>query len=289
MRINIRIEDLKRLRFGLDSKRVKAKKELLALAILMKGKHSNGAILRLSKNYIRKNFGVGKEKAERLIRQMCESDMFTVADDARHGGLRVQVASFRDKTTKRKKSRKGRLYRSDDVCLLEFAEDSTLKDIYNLINEKLMLLPISSATRKDSLRKGEGKISSCCVADSVSVTTKAFAKTIGMGMASVSRIKKSLLKKEVISSTYAERHSVDLRNKVEADNLLKRFGKHKFTFTFGDFGYVLIPCKYSIIAHDGESFFYHKFFNYKSRNDVRNNLANQSNEKRNKYALMVED
>lgn len=287
--INIRIEDLKRLRFGLDSKQVKAKKELLALAILMKGKHSNGAILRLSKNYIRKNFGVGKVKAERLMGQMRESDMFTVADDARHGGLRVQVATFRDKTTKRKKSRKGRLYRSDDVCRFTFSEDSSLKDIYNLINEKLMLLPISSANRKDCLRKGGDKNPSCSVANPVSVTMRAFAKTIGMGVASVSRIKKRLLEREVITSTYAEKHSADLRNKVEADRLLMRLGKHGFTYTYGDFGYVLIPCKYSIVAHDGESIFYHKMFNYKSSNDVKNQKANPSGGRRGKYAFMVED
>lgn len=287
--INIRIDDLKRLHHGVDSRQVKARKELLALAILMKGKHSNGAILRLSRKYLRKNFGIGDAKAKRLIQQMMESDLFTVRDDFKRGGLHVQVSSFRDKVSRRKKSRKGRLYRSDDVCRFTFSEDSNLKDIYNLINEKLMLLPISSANRKDCLRKGEAKTSSCSVANPVSVTTRAFAKTIGMGVASVSRIKKRLLGKEVITSTYAEKHSADLRNEFEAERLLQRLGKHKFTYTYGDFGYVLIPCKYSIVAHDGEGIFYHKMFNYKSSNGVKNRKANMGGGRRSQYSFMVEN
>ena len=54
VRLNIRIEDLKRAKTGLDSKQIKARKELLALAMWFKVQHSNGAILRVTKAYLRK-------------------------------------------------------------------------------------------------------------------------------------------------------------------------------------------------------------------------------------------
>lgn len=286
VRLNIRIEDLKRARTGLDCKQIKARKELLALAMWFKVQHSNGAILRVTKAYLRKNAGIGKGKAVRLIQQMKESDLFTIALQG-DGSYRVWVGSFHDKLTRRKKSHKGRRYREDDVCLFEFEKDCKLKDIYNAINDRLMLLPISAAIRKESLRKGGEKSPSCSVANPVQVTTKAFAKTVGMGVGSVSRIKKRLVGGGVIASTYAEKHSADLRNEKEAELLLQRLGKRDFTYRYGDFGYVLIPCSYSIIAHNGERFFFHKFTNYKSSNEVRNLKANRS--ARNKYSFMQFD
>lgn len=286
IRLNIRIEDLKRAKTGLDSKQIKARKELLALAMWFKIQHSNGAILRVTKAYLRKNAGIGKDKAERLIQQMKESDLFTIIQQS-DGSYRVWVGTFRDKLTKRKMSRKGRKYREDDVCLFEFEKDCKLKDIYNAINDRLMLLPISAAARKESLRKGEEKSSSCFVANPVQVTTRAFAKTIGMGMGSVSRIKKRLVGRGVIASTYAEKHMADLRNEKEAERLLQRLGKRDFTYRYGDFGYVLIPCSYSIVAYNGAKFFYHKFTNYKSSNEVRNLKANRST--KNPYAFMQFD
>lgn len=286
VRLNIRIEDLKRAKTGLDSKQIKARKELLALAMWFKVQHSNGAILRVTKAYLRKNAGIGKDKAERLIQQMKNSDLFTIIQQG-DGTYRVWVGTFHDKQTKRKKSRRGRRYREDDVCLFEFEKDCKLKDIYNAINERLMLLSISAANRKESLRKGGEKSSSCSVANPVQVTTKAFAKTVGMGVGSVSRIKKRLVGRGVIASTYAEKHSTDLRNKKEAELLLQRLGKRDFTYRYGDFGYVLIPCSFSIIAHDGTRFFCHKFTNYKSSNEVRNLKANRS--VRNRYSFMQFD
>lgn len=286
VRLNIRIEDLKRARTGLDGKQIKARKELLALAMWFKVQHSNGAILRVTKAYLRKNAGIGKDKAERLIQQMKESDLFTVVQQ-NDGSYRVWVGPFRDKLTRRKKSRKGRRYREDDVCLFEFEKDCKLKDIYNAINDRLMLLPISAANRKESLRKGGEKSPSCSVANPVQVTIKAFAKTVGMGVGSVSRIKKRLVGGGVITSTYAEKHSADLRNEKEAELLLQRLGKRNFTYRYIDFGYVLIPCSYSIITHNGERLFFHRFTNYKSSNEVRNLKANRG--KNNKYSFMQLD
>lgn len=286
VRLNIRIEDLKQAKLGFDGKQIKAKKELLALAMWFKVQHSNGAILRVTKAYLRKHAGIGKDKAERLIAQMKENDLFTVIRQ-NDGAYRVWVGSFHDKLTKRKKSRKGRKYREDDVCLFEFEKDCKLKDIYYAINDRLMLLPISAATRKESLRKGGDNNSPCSVANPVRITTRTFAKTIGMGIGSVSRIKKRLVKGEVLVSTYAERHSADLRNENEAKRLLQRMGRRGFTYTYGDFGYVLIPCSYSIIASNGDMFFYHKFTNYKSRNEFRNLKANRGKE--NLYAFMQFD
>ena len=134
---------------------------------------------------------------------------------------------------------------------------------------------------------GGEKSSSCSVANPVQVTTLAFAKTIGMGIGSVSRIKKRLVDRGVIASTYAEKHMTDLRNEKEAERLLQRLGKRDFTYRYGDFGYVLIPCSYSIIAYNGDKFFCHKFTNYKSKNDVRNLMSNR--DVKNPYTFMQFD
>lgn len=210
-------------------------KELLALAVWMKMQHSNSVIWNVTSSKLRKQLHIGKDKADRLIRDMKDSDLFSV------NGSIVVVSSFRDCTTKW--TRKGRVYHGAMVCKFEVGEYS-LKELYNLINEKLFEFQICAAEHKDCCVKEHNQTSSS--AKGKAITFKQFQKALSMGSGSVSRIKKRLIQSEKISSTVMELHSFDLRNEEEKKRILQRTGKQKENFTIGDLGFVVLPCSYSI-------------------------------------------
>lgn len=274
--LNIPNEILKQVAHGGDYKAIKERKELLALAIWFKVNHSNSSILNVSKYNLMKWLRIGKIKAKRLIAQMKESDNFTVKGTG-VGTYHVWVASFHDKADKRR-GKDGRIYRAENCCLFEVDKNYSLKDIYALINEKLMLLPISSASRKDGFVEANKKKNPRCVANPVRITLNAFASTIGMSRGSVSTLKKKLIGKGVFAAKPAEKHMTDLRNAALAAQMLLSLGVADFTYRYGDFGYVLIPCSYSITDVKGTGY-KHRFYNYKSRNEYRNALCNPKKRK----------
>ena len=106
--INVNIELMKRFS---STKRMK---ELLALAIWFKMQHSNSVIWNVTTFKLRKGLHIGNVKAERLIQDMKDSDLFSVEGD------KVVVSSFRDHTTKFTK--KGREYHGSKVCKFEVRE-----------------------------------------------------------------------------------------------------------------------------------------------------------------------
>lgn len=209
-------------------------KELLAVAIWMKMQHSNSVVWNVTASKLRKQLGIGKAKADRLIRDMKDSDLFSV------NGNIVVVSSFRDKTAKI--TRKGTIYRGAMVCRFE-AREYSLKELYNLINEKLFEFQVCAAEYKDCLKcstkKGIG-------AKYHAITTIQFGMALNMGSGSVSRIKKRLVAERKIDSTYAQKHSFDMRNELERDRTLLRTGKSKEDFIIGDLGFVVLPCSYSL-------------------------------------------
>jgi len=208
-------------------------KELLATAIWMKMQHSNSVIWDVSVTRLKNELHIGKDKSRRLIRDMRDNDLFTVT------GNRVIVTSFRDHTIKW--TRKGRAYRGAMVCKFEVKE-YTLKELYNLINEKLFEFQICAAEHKDCLLKERKPVS----AKGHAITSKQFGKAINMSVGSVVTIKKRLVGNGRILSTPAEKHSFDKRNEDEKKRVLQRTGKHKEDFYVGDFGFVVLPCSYSI-------------------------------------------
>ncbi len=212
----------------------KSMKELLATAIWMKMQHSNSVIWNVSATRLRKELHIGKEKSKRLIRDMRDNDLFFVA------GNNVMVSSFRDHTIKW--NRKGRVYHGSLVCKFEI-RDYTLKELYNLINEKLFEFQICAAEHKDCLLKEHQKPVS---AKGHAITSRQFSKVINMSVGSVVTIKKRLVSQGRISSTLAEKHSFDKRNEDEKKRVLQSTGKQKEDFTIGDLGFVVLPCSYSI-------------------------------------------
>ncbi len=213
----------------------KSAKELLATAIWMKMQHSNSVIWNITKNRLRKQLHIGKNKAERIIRDMKSDSLFTVTDD------KVTVSTFRDHTIKF--TRKGRTYCGAMVCRFE-VKDYTLKELYNLINEKLFEFQICAAAHKDCFLKEHLKRPTG--AKGHAVTIKQFEEAINMSTGSVVTIKKRLVEKGKISSTPAEKHSFDKRNDKEKESVLRRTGKQKETFSVGDLGFVVLPCCYSV-------------------------------------------
>lgn len=274
--LNVPLDILKQVAHGGDYKAIKERKELLALAMWLKVNHPNSSILNVSKNNLVKWLSIGKIKAKRLIAQMIECDKFTLKETG-VGTYHVWVASFHDKANIRR-GKNGRKYRSETCCLFEIDKNSSLKDIYALINEKLMLLPISSASRKDGFVEAKKQKNSRCVANHVHITLKAFAATIGMSRGSVSTLKKKLIAKGIMSAKPAEKHMTDLRNAVLAAQMLLSLGVADFTYRYGDFGYVLTPCSYSITDAKGTGY-KHRFYNYKSRNEYRNAVCNPKQRK----------
>lgn len=209
-------------------------KELIAVAIWMKMQHSNSVMWNVSVARLKKELHIGKEKSRRLIRDMRDDDLFSVIRD------KVMVSTFRDHTVRY--TRKGRAYCGAMVCRFE-VKDYTLKELYNLINEKLFEFQICAAEHKDCLLKEHKKPVS---AKGYAITSKQFKEAINMSAGSVVTIKKRLVSRGRISSTYAEMHSFDKRNEDEVKSVLRRTGKQKADFTIGDLGFVVLPCSYSI-------------------------------------------
>jgi hypothetical protein len=225
--INVTIELLRRFS---SSKRMK---ELLAVAIWMKMQHSNSVIWNVSVSRLKNGLHIGKDKSRRLIQDMRGNDLFAMTGD------KVMVSSFRDRTIKR--TRKGWVYHGAMVCKFE-VKDYTLRELYNLINEKLFEFQICAAEHKDCSLKDKKSSS----AKGHAITTKQFGKAINMSIGSVSTIKKRLVGRGRISSTYAEKYSFDVRNKDEKERVLHRTGKKKADYTIGELGFIVLPCSYSI-------------------------------------------
>ena len=212
----------------------KRAKELLAVAIWIKMQHSKGVMWNVTSSFLRKRFHIGKAKADRLIEDMNGSDMFTVDSN------RVAVATFRDHTVKY--TRKGKAYRGAMVCRFAVAE-YTLKDLYNLINEKLFEFQICAAEHKDCLLNDKDKPTG---ARGKAITISQFKKATNMSSGSVSRLKKRLCVASAVSSTLAETRMFDIRNINEVFGTLERAGKKKADFVYGDYGFIILPCRYSV-------------------------------------------
>lgn len=235
----------------------KSMKELLALAMWMKMQHSNSVIWNVSVHRLTTELHIGKTKARRLIHDMKDDDLFSV------NGSSVAVSTFRDHTTKW--TRKGKSYHGAVVCKFEVKE-YTLKELYNLINERLFELQICAAEHKDCFMKDKKETSS---AKGYAITTMQFGEAISMSAGSVSTIKKRLVGKGRINSTLAEKHSFDKRDAEDKRRVLQRTGKKKEDFVIGDFGYVVVPCFYSVANREVSDEFRHRIYG------KQNNIAIQ--------------
>lgn len=254
--INVTIELLKTYSSS------KSMKELLALAIWFKMQHSNSVIWNVTEYKLRKGLRIGRPKAQRLIQDMKDSDLFTI------DGNKVVVSSFRDHTTKW--TRKNKEYHGAMVCKFEVKE-YTMKELYNLINEKLFVYPICAAEHKDCCMKAsdDGKFG----AKGKAITIGQFKKAINMSNGSVSNVKKRLIREGKISSTLAEKHSFDVRNEEETKRTLKRTGKKKADFVVGTLGFIVLACSYSITDRMVSDGFRHLIYGKQNEKVIQKDMS----------------
>ena len=254
--INVTIELLKAYSSS------KSMKELLAVAIWIKMQHSNSVMWNVTEYKLRKGLHICKPKAERLIQDMKDDALFSV------DGNKVVVSSFRDNTIKW--TRKGREYRGAMVCKFE-VKDYSLKELFNLINEKLFEFQICAALHKDCCMKApEGEKVG---AKGKAITIKQFQKALNTSSSSVSRIKKRLIASGKINSTLAEKHSFDIRNEEETKRTLLRTRKHKADFIVGTIGFVVLACSYSIANREVTDGFRHLIYGKQSEKVIQRDMS----------------
>lgn len=212
---------------------------------------------------LRKELRIGKVKAERLIRDMKGDNLFTVTGD------KVVVSSFRDNTIK--KTKKGKVYRGAMVCKFE-VKNYTLKELYNLINEKLFEFQICAAEHKNCCMKAP-KGETVGVSVNNAITIKQFQKALNMGSGSIGRIKKKLISEGRISSTLAEKHSFDIRNEEEKKRTLTRTRKQKADFVIGALGFVVLACSYSIADRAVSDSFRHLIYGKQKETVIQRDMS----------------
>lgn len=254
--LHIKMDLLRQYAYGETSQEVKFRKEVMCFAIWCKMQHSNSVMFQLTKKDLKQRLGIGYQKANKLLKAVKEDDLFQEL-----GNGRFLVKTFRDKN--KKWNKKGGSYQGALVCRVPVNKDFTLKELYSIVNNILYTFVICGA--KDNCFNVASN--SRCV--QMLLTTKKFMKVVNMGRSSISRIKKSLINDGKISSTLAEVHVADIRNEVEKNRTLQRFGRREFTFQKGNLGFIVIPCSYSIEDRDVDDTFMHKIYGYKKKRRVQ--------------------
>lgn len=242
----------------------KRRKELLALAIGCHLLRSNAVIFNFNRFYIRKHFSVGKVKAERLLQDAMDDQLFTFT------GENVSVGSFRDKSVKR--DRRGNEYRSAFVHRFTYDTEKkyTLKELYNLVNDVLTIFPIS-AQEEDCLQHRGGLynrfVPTLCDANSRTLTLRKFSQNNKMSVSSTSRILKRLVANGVLSKEPSRQYAViGSEHIAEIQDCLNHIGRKSFTFRHGSLTYIIVPCLYSIAKRDVGDSFHHKIYNFHRSN-----------------------
>ena len=231
---------------------VKQRKELLCFAMWCKMQHSNSVIFSLTKKDLKQRLGIGYEKAKRLLCGVKEdSELFTLL-----GGGRFIANTFKDK--EKKYDKKGREYRGSLIVKVPVNKNFTLKELYQILNNILYTSVIAGA-ESNSFNVGYHKSSMCA---NKLLTTKKFMKVVGMGMASVSRIKKKLVAAGKINSTAAEVHMADERIEGQKEQILQKYRRRDFTYKVRNTHFLVIPCSYSIADRRISDSFMHRIYDY---------------------------
>lgn len=273
--LNIEVDMMKSFFRGLKGKEAKEKKELVCVLVWLKMQHPNSAILKVNTYMLRKWFGVGQKKAERIYRDILSSDLCTVKKNL-DGSVRVWIHSFKLKA-KKEVSRKGRKYREGMFCKFKAKKNYTLKELYNIVNEMLFTMPISKTEKKgdgeDRLLKSQE--TGCGVANSRPIRLKCLASAIGMSASSAARVRNKLAGDGKIEYTPSRDYSEDERNEERCKILLIRFGVKKPTYKKGSMLHIVEPSRYSIVAERRDRNIRHQFYNYKSSNQDKNRISNR--------------
>ena len=241
--LNIMVELVERYACGYSKVERSKRMTVLSFAIWCKMQHSNSVIFRLGTRRMMDTLHISQPKAKLLLDAIKTDNLFVEQSDGR-----FMVATFKDEAYKRDK--KGRIYKGAKMFTLDVNKEYTLKDIYNRLNELLFLHQIGSQEANSSHVSGNKKSNRLC--RSTFITMKQLQGAVGMSHGSVSGIKKRLIKKGQITSTYAELHMADKRVPRQVRAMLLRFGRKNPTFEVGDNAYVCIPCTYAITNRDAK-------------------------------------
>lgn len=237
--LNIMVELVERYACGYSKVERSKRMTILSFAIWCKMQHNNSVMFSMGTRQLMRTLHISQPKAKLLLNAIKTDELFTEKGDGR-----FMVSSFKDDTIKRDK--RGRIYKGAKMFTLDVNKEYTLKDIYNRLNELLFLYQIGSQEANSSHVSGNKKSNRLC--RSTFITMKQLQGAVGMSHGSVSGIKKRLIKKEQITSTYAELHMADKRVPRQVQAMLLRFGRKNPTFEIGDNAYVCIPCSYAIAS-----------------------------------------
>lgn len=239
----------------------KQRKELFALALKCHIMRTNATIWNFSEYFVRKNLHVGKAKAERLIEDAKFDPLFTFI------GNDVRVGSLRDKTIKqgrRFKNYQGGLVKK---FVFDINHDYTLKELYTLINETLVLFSISAKEEEDCLQQRGGLdnrfVPKSCDANSRTLTLRKLAQNLKMSISSTSRIMKDLANNNIINKQPSRQYAVISSDHVsQILDCIRDLGRQSFTFEHFGLTYIVVPCKYSIASRSVSDSFRHKIYGY---------------------------
>lgn len=256
MVLNITTDLVLQCACGLTKQQRRDRMTVLCFAIWCKMQHSNSVIFDMSVRQMKKSLGIGQSKAEYLLDAIKTNEMFEVLP-----GNRFKVVSFKDDTIKQ--TRKGKTYKGANVFTIKVDKEYKLRDIYNKLNELLFLRPIGSNEANSSHVSGKQKKSSLCC--SSYITMKEFQSSVGMSHGSCSKIKKRLVGKGEIKSTFAEVHMADRNSEEQTKRMCASLGLAKPTFFHGDKAFGIIPCSYTITNREAKaSCGRHKIYGYRA-------------------------
>lgn len=274
--INLQLDVLKEHLRGKSGKEAKATKELFCALLYYKMLYSNSVILHLSVYSLRKDLQIGAKKANRLFHQIMNSDMCSHIVNS-DGSLKVWIKSFKIKgeklTTKR-----GEKYRYGMMMKFPVADGYSLKDLYALMNEMLVMTPVAKNTDNDvkhdrSQMKSQKQQKSS--ADTYhSVPLKSFASCLHMSSRSAARIKNNLVSRGVLKQQPCRQYTELISDEKGCKSLLKRLGKKFPTFVAHGLIYVVLCSSYSIYAELSERMVRPQLYNYKAKNEAKNAFCN---------------
>jgi len=250
MQQNINIpKRLARKYFGTGKK---SDAELFCFAVWVKTQRENSVVFGMNHKQVRYRCKVGKKKAIRLLQDAAEDkELFTV------DGETIKVHSFRDKTAKT--NRKKQEYFSDQCFKLKYRNDYTLREIYEILMEFLVLDPIVTHERKDCFISSDSTPSGAALP----MTLKKVSENIGMSISTARRVIQRLKTKGVITVISAITFSCPIYYANEVAEVFRITGKREFTYIHHGIGYVVKqPCSYSIVNREVLDKFQHVIYNY---------------------------
>mgnify|MGYP002623323334 CR=1 FL=1 len=255
-----------KVRHFTETKRLK---ELFCLLIWLKMQHSNGVVFNITATQLRYRLGIGKVKAERLMKDIQEADNLLSLV-----GNTVYVLSWRDKSVKGR----GKKIWCGEKCF-KFRYDTertyTLRDIYKQLNELLTLEQINARERKDGFlsqaeRLGihETRHAARCRAQ-FPVTLRTMSRSNGMSVSSTRNILKGLEQRGVVRKKPCE---VYYHHISDPALFLGYQGVCHFTFIHGHWGYVIKPCEWHIMEREWSECYQHVIYHYRDRRNVAVNM-----------------